>query len=450
MTKHILSKSTFMYGCQCSKRLYFHKFRADLRNPEDEEQTSIFAAGTNVGLLAQGLFPGGVNAEPPDAFSYHIAVAKTKELIEAGQEVIYEAAFNYDGVLCAIDILVKENGKWYAFEVKGSTKVKEPFILDASLQHFVISNSGVPLEDISIIHINNQYVRIGELNIPGLFTKQTIKEQVLANSEFVAGKIAELKTLLREKKEPTIEAGDHCYKPYECDFTGHCWASFQPEPSTIPQNIDTVAIQDFLDEWEYPLYFFDFETIMPAVPEFDHSRPYQQIPFQYSLHKQAAPGGAIEHTEFLGDGITDPREAMLRSLLKEFGDEGSIIVWNKSFEMTRLRELARDFPQFADKIAGILDRIVDLMIPFRRRWYYLPAFNESASLKSVLPVLIPELSYQDLEIQEGGLASLIYSQLKLHEPEVQYQHRQHLLDYCRRDTLAMVEIYRHLRNILAT
>lgn len=447
MTKHILSKSTFMYGCQCPKRLYFHKFRADLRNPEDEEQTSIFAAGTNIGLLAQGLFPGGVNAEPPDAFSYHIAVAKTKEFIEAGQEVIYEAAFNYDGVLCAIDILVKQNGKWYAFEVKGSTKVKEPFILDASLQHFVISNSGVPLEDISIIHINNQYVRIGELNIPELFTKQTIKEQVLANSEFVAGKIAELKTLLREKNEPIIEAGDHCYKPYECDFTGHCWANFQPEPSTIPHNIDRGAIQDFLDEWEYPLYFFDFETIMPAVPEFDHSRPYQQIPFQYSLHKQAMPNGKVEHSEFLGDGITDPREAMLRSLLNELGDRGSIIVWNKTFEMTRLRELARDFPRYADEIAGVLDRIVDLMMPFRRRWYYLPAFNESASLKSVLPVLIPELSYQDLEIQEGGLASLIYSQLKLHEPEVQDQHRQHLLDYCRRDTLAMVEIYRYLRNI---
>ncbi len=447
MTKHILSKSTFMYGCQCPKRLYFHKFRYDLRNLDDEEQTSIFAAGTNIGLLAQGLFPGGVSAEPPDAFSYHIAVAKTKELVEGGQEVIYEAAFNFDGVLCAIDMLVKKNGKWYAYEVKGSTKVKEPFILDASLQHFVISNSGVPLEDISIIHLNNQYVRIGELNIQELFTKQTIKEQVIANRDFIASKIVELKTLLKDKKEPVIGTGDHCYKPYECDFTGHCWANFQAEPSTIQLNIDREAIREFLEEWQYPLYFFDFETIMPAVPEFDHSRPYQQIPFQYSLHKQQTVGSEVEHSEFLGDGITDPREALLRSLLGELGDKGSIIVWNKTFEMTRLRELARDFPQFADAIARVLERVVDLMIPFRRRLYYLPAFNESASLKSVLPALIPELSYAELNIQDGGTASLIYSQLKHHLPEVQEQHRKYLLEYCRLDTLAMVEIHRHLKNL---
>ncbi len=444
MSRHILSKSTFMYGCQCPKRLYMHKFQSDFRNPEEEAQTSIFAAGTNIGLLARELYPGGVSAEPPDPFSFHISVEKTAKLIEQQQSVIYEAAFNFEGVLCAIDILVNEGGKWHAFEVKGSTKVKEPFILDASLQHYVISNCGLPLEDISIVFLNNQYARIGELELQKLFSRQSIKNEVIGNRDFVHEKIAELKLLLKEKKEPVIDIGAHCYKPYECDFTGHCWANFEPEASTSEKYIDRESISTVLNEWEYPLYFFDFETIMPAVPEFDFSRPYQQIPFQYSLHKQRTEESEINHVEFLGDGTTDPREALIISLLKELGDHGSIVVWNKTFEVTRLREIARDFPKYAQAIELLLERIVDLMVPFRKKWYYLPEFNNSYSLKAVLPILVPDLSYGNLEIQEGGMASLIYAQLKHHEPEVQKQHREHLLAYCKLDTLAMVKIYRKL------
>lgn len=433
-----------MYGCQCPKRLYMHKFNSAFRNPEEEAQTSIFAAGTNVGILARDLFPGGVNAEPPDFFSYHIAVEETKEFIDTGHKIIYEAAFNFEGVLCAIDILVNEGGKWHAYEVKGSTKVKEPFILDASLQHYVISNCGLPLEDISIVFLNNQYVRTGELELQKLFSRQSIKNEVIGNRDFVHGKIAELKLLLREKKEPIIDIGAHCYKPYECDFTGHCWTNFEPEVSTSQEYVDIESIRTFLDEWEFPLCFFDFETIMPAVPEFDYSRPYQQIPFQYSLHTQDTKNSEIRHVEFLGDGFTDPREGLIISLLQQLKGHGSIVVWNKTFEMTRLREIARDFPKYANSIELILEQIVDLMVPFRKKWYYLPEFNDSYSLKAVLPVLVPELSYGDLTIQEGGTASLIYSQLKNHEAEVQSQHRERLLEYCKLDTLAMVEIYRKL------
>jgi hypothetical protein len=154
MSRHVLSKSTFMYGCQCPKRLYMHKFQSEFRNPEEEAQTSIFAAGTNIGLLARELYPGGISAEPPDPFSFHLSVEQTRKLIEQKQSVIYEAAFNFEGVLCAIDILVNEGEKWHAYEVKGSTKVKEPFILDASLQHYVISNCGLPLKDIAIIFVS--------------------------------------------------------------------------------------------------------------------------------------------------------------------------------------------------------------------------------------------------------------------------------------------------------
>lgn len=167
-TKHILSKSTFMYGCQCPKRLFLHKFHPELRNPLNEQQKLLYTSGTNVGILAQELFPGGVNAEPPNPYSYHISVAKTKEFIENGHEIIYEAAFVFDGVLCAIDILVKIDGKWNAFEVKSSTAVKNTYIDDASLQHYVITNAGIPLEDIFIVHMNNNYVRNGRIEFKGI------------------------------------------------------------------------------------------------------------------------------------------------------------------------------------------------------------------------------------------------------------------------------------------
>ena len=184
---------------------------------------------------------------------------------------------------------------------------------------------------------------------------------------------------------------------------------------------------------------------MPAVAEFNESRPYQQIPTQYSLHIQKSKDSELEHTSFLGDGITDPREALIKELLASVGNEGSIIVWNQTFEISRLKELARDFPQYEKQICDVIERVVDLMIPFRTKQYYLPDFNESYSIKKVLPVLVPELSYSDLAIQEGGSASLIYSELKNQSMEIQIEQRKNLLEYCKLDTLAMVKILRKIK-----
>jgi Domain of unknown function(DUF2779) len=441
-TKHILSKSTFVYGCQCPKRLYLHKFKPELRNPEDEAQQSIFSSGTNVGLLAQGLFPGGINAEPPDAFSYHLSVEKTQQLIKEGVNIIYEACFNYDGVLCAIDVLVKEDNKWYAFEVKGTTGVKSQHIVDAALQYFVIIKSGIKLEDIFIVHLNNQYVRRGEINVQELFTKQTIHEQVKAQQEFIETKIVELKKVISDRIEPIIEVGDQCDKPYPCDFSDYCWKNVEVEErnSDLEEYINKEYLKEFFSEFQYPLFYFDFETIMPAVPEFNNSRPYQQIPFQYSLHIQRNKNSELEHKEFLGDGTNDPRELLIKGLLSSLGNKGSIIVWNQTFEISRLKELARDFPKYEKQIYEVIERVVDLMVPFRKKQYYHPDFNESYSIKKVLPVLVPELNYSALEIQDGGSASLIYSELKNQNEGIQKEQRKNLLEYCKLDTLAMVKI----------
>ncbi len=474
-----------MYGCQCPKRLFLHKFKRELRNPADEKQQAILDAGTNVGELARQLFKHSVDASPPDNYSYHISVEKTKELINRDVPIIYEAAFQYEGVLCALDILVKQGKYWYAFEVKSSTSVKDQHIQDAALQYFVLRNCGLPLEDISIIYLNNEYVRKGELDINQLFATQSILTEVLEQQEVVANKINELKALLAQREIPAVDIGPHCHVPYACDFTDHCWAHMPKENSVfdlrrgpgwelyeagykhldeIPADyemsskalaqltyyrtgdiyIDKESITEFLEPFTYPLYFFDFETIMPGIPEFEDSRPYQQIPFQFSLHVQRQKDSELEHYEFLGDGLADPRPALMKRMIDLLGNAGSIICYNMSFEKSRIKELALFYPDYETELLAINARVVDLMIPFQKQWYYHPAFKGSYSIKAVLPVLVPELQYSDLDIQEGGTASLVYSQLKFQDKDTATIQRQALRDYCKLDTLAMVRIFKHL------
>ena len=191
--KHILSKSTFMYGNQCLKRLWLHKFNPKVRDEQDEAQAALFQSGTDVGLLAQKRYYGGIDASPIDAFHYQQSVVDTANLIVRGAKVIYEAAFQFDGVLAAMDIMVKRKDKWYAYEVKSSTGVKEPYLQDAALQYHVITNSGIELEDIFILHLNNKYVRNGDLDLQQLFTPTSILEEIKIRQAGIASKINQLK-----------------------------------------------------------------------------------------------------------------------------------------------------------------------------------------------------------------------------------------------------------------
>jgi len=445
MAKHQLSKSTFMYGVQCPLRLYLHKFRPELKNPVDEDQEAIFATGTNVGLLAQSVFPGGVDVTPPDAYSYPISATKTLEAIKQGVKIIYEATFYYDDIMCAVDILVNKKGKWYAYEVKSVNNVKPQHKMDAALQYYVLKNAGIKVEDFFIMHFNKEYVKRGEIEVDKLFTSTSVLKDILEFQEFIQTKSSELKKLLLSKKEPKIEPGDHCSKPYECDFTNHCWKNVVEEKIDYGKKaIDKKAIKEFVDSLEYPLYYFDFETVGYAVPVYDESRPYQAVPFQYSLHIQRSKNSDLEHLYFLGDGINDPREALINELISHVNDKGTILVWFKPFESGKLKDLARDYPKYEEKLYRILDRIIDLMEPFKRNHYYDPRFEGSASIKKVMPVLIPELSYGDLEIQEGMAASTAYANIKEQPKDEQMKIRQALLDYCHLDTLAMVKILEKL------
>lgn len=483
--KHLLSKSTFMYGCQCPKRLHLHKHRPELKNPVDERVEFIKASGTAIGILAQQLFPGGVDASPKDTYSYQESVLKTQELIAQGETTIYEAVFQYEGVLCALDMLVKENGVWHAYEVKGTASVKEQHVEDAAFQHYVITRCGIELDDISIVHLNNQYIRKGLLDIQQLFKRQSILKEVVALQHSVQRKIDQLKDMLT-KPEPIADIGPHCVSPYECDFTNHCWAHIPKTDSVfdlgpriswklyqegylhldhIPPDyplskstshqldhyrsgetsIDRHAIQQFIGTLQYPLYYLDFETVWPGVPEFDNAHPFQQIPFQFSLHVQHSADGETMHYEFLGDGLNDPREALTHELIKLCGAAGTILCYNASFERQRIEQLATLYPLQAERLLMLTDRLGDLMIPFRNRWYYHPELKGSYSIKNVLPVLCPDLRYDKLIIREGNAAGMVYAQLKLQDEDTAALQRKHLLAYCKMDTLAMVRVLEALR-----
>ena len=489
MQKHILSKSTFIRGIQCEKSLYLNKHAKSLRDPLSPEQEAIFSQGTNVGELAQGLFPGGVDCSPESYYNFQESVEKTHQEIKKGTKVIYEAAFQFNGVLAALDILVKEDDGWHAYEVKSSTKVSETYEMDATIQYYAISNSGIELKDISIVYINNQYTKDGPLDIHELFTIESVNDRVQELIVGIPNQVARFKNVLTASDSPNIDIGEHCHNPYGCDFSGHCWkhipdysifniarlrkpkkfdlynqgiVNVEDIPDDCDLNdkqwmqvesernqesfIDKRAIEKFVNDLEYPIYHLDFETFATAVPVFDGSRPYQQLVFQYSLHIEYEDG-RLEHKEFLAqaDG-TDPRIEFISRLIEDCGSSGSVMVYNRGFESGKIEDLIEFSPRHKVALQEIIDRIVDLMVPFRERWYYTPEMQGSYSIKKVLPALVPELSYDNLDIKGGGEASSAFSQMVqgTFDGDID-ETRKHLLAYCKMDTLAMVEILKEIK-----
>ncbi len=454
-------------------------------------QKAIFKRGTNVGELAQQLFPGGERAAEGDPPDYEKALRKTKELIDCNTKVIYEAAFMFNDVLSIADIFFMEKGGAKVYEVKSSTSISETYLNDAALQYYVISGQGIRVKDFSIIYINNQYIRKGNLNLEELFTTESVLELILPMQKSVKENINRLKKVILKKKMPGIDIGEHCYNPYTCGFFNYCRKHI-PEvsifdfsgmhlakkyelyrngiirlddvPEDFPLNknnklqldvfksgkplIDKNAINNFISDLHYPLYFMDFETFQPAVPLFDNSKPYQQIPFQYSVFLKKNKNSEAEHFEFLAEPGDDPRKKFTENLLKVTKGKGDVLVYNKTFEITRLNEIARDFPEYADEIEKLVSRIKDLMIPFQKKYYYAPEMKGSYSIKAVLPALVPELSYDELEINEGGLASIAYESLQT-ETDMMFiaEIKQQLLEYCKLDTLGMVKILEKLSGL---
>ena len=489
----LLSKSRFMSGLQCHKRLYLECFHRDLSDPVDEWQQSIFDAGTNVGELARSLYPSGVLIDE-DHFHHEDAMISTRAaLTNLGLPAVFEAAFLCDDVRIRVDILARlGRDSFELIEVKSNTGLKDEHIPDVAVQLYVLTGCGISIRRACLAHLNKEYVYGGgDYDLNQLFCVEDITNEAREMQDDISLALAAMRLPLWDAEPPDVAARRQCTRPYQCQFYCHCHAD-EPEHhvSQLPgarekllRSLEEVGIEDIRDippgfsglsaiqqrvrdcvvnerfhlddelpralrELAYPVHFLDFETFNPALPVYVETRPYQVIPFQWSDHILDR-NGKLRHEEFLHEGSTDPREPFARSLLTALGAEGSIVVYS-GFEAARIRELAAALPSLSTELLGLLEsRIVDLLQLVRKHCYH-PEFRGSFSIKSVLPALVPELDYSDLEIRDGGMASVAYAEMIQPEtlPERRDFLRRSLLAYCKRDTEAEVRLFQTLQSSL--
>ena len=479
----LLSKSKYLNGLQCPKLLWI-SVNDKTKMPEVDESTQkLFDQGQIVGEFAKKLFPEGINIPVKD---FNKNLTTTKELLTKNKP-LFEPAFLINRLYSRADILEPTNNGWNIIEVKSSTEVKEVNIQDVAFQRYVYEKAGLKIDRCYLLHINNKYVRHDEINPKELFTKEDITIPVNEELKFVDDRIIEMLEII-DSKEPNTTISKNCKEPYECQMKELCWSFLPKENSVfdlyrggknswelfnrnilsikdIPEDfklndkqqiqfncertnephINKNAITKFLKDLKYPLYFLDFETYQTAIPLYDGLKPYQQIPFQFSVHKINSKGKKT-HYSFIASGKKDPRKKFLNAIKRKLGVKGSIIIYNQSFEQSRLKEIGDYFPEEKETVNKIISRMIDLLIPFRNFDYYNRKQEGSASIKYVLPAMC-SLSYSGMEIANGSLASIRYAYIthggaKLTEIR---KVRDDLKKYCSLDTEAMVVILEELK-----
>jgi predicted RecB family nuclease len=489
-----ISKSKFMAGVQCLKRLYFLVHEPQLAAQPDGADEAIIEQGKEVGLLARKLFPGGVEVDGSGGLGE--AIRKTRELImNQAVPAIFEAVFEHQDVIVKADILQRrKEDHWRLVEVKSTADLKEHHLEDVAIQSYVLSHSGLKLASAWLAHINRDYVLAGTTVDPHqFFLLRNLAQRVRNLRPTLVFQLRSQFRVLAMPAPPDVPTGPHCINPVVCEFFRHC---NHPKPkdhiSRIPrlhgsaiEQLEQMGIESIHDipadfdlsefqrrvctamqtgqawfseeletEFEslsYPLYFMDFETVNPAIPRFPGMHPYDHLPFQWSVHVKMETDATPEHFEFLAMDGDDPRRAFISSLCEALGEHGSIIVYNQQFESERLRDLAGWLPEYAQRIRNIQARLCDLLPVVRNRVYH-PEFGGSFSLKAVLPAFVPEMTYEGMEVPNGQAAGRAWeSMISGNSSEADRQAmRRALLDYCGQDTLALVRLLEALQNRYTT
>lgn len=485
----LLSKSTYLMGLQCPKLLW-HRYNAKelLEQPGTLAQ-AIFDQGHEVGAWAKRLYPDGIEIAPGVTDFDDVCTETQRELVL--RKPLFEPAFRAAGGYARIDILNPvDKDAWDLIEVKSSTSVKDVYLEDVAFQAQICTAAGLTIRHCYVLHINSDYVRQGEIDAQQLFTQVDVTLKVSALGAKIADRIVEFSRVISATEHPVVNIGPHCNSPYACPLTHRCWA-FLPEynvmtltrgtkrgfqlvaqgitairdiPATTkltkaqgiqqrsilanaPQ-IDATQIKAFLARLKYPLHYLDFETMGSAVPWFDGSGPFEQIPFQFSLHIVRGPGAEPEHRSFLAEGCDDPRLRFMAALVEAIEPTGSILAYNAPFERGVLAGCASVLPQHAAWVKSLQPRIIDLLEPFRKFHCYHPAQHGSASIKAVLPAFTSK-DYSELAIGEGGTASLEFVRVTYTKvsAEERAKVRRHLEEYCQMDTLAMVWLTEKLHEL---
>jgi hypothetical protein len=487
----LLSKSKYLVGLQCPKLLWITVNKPELIPEVSEATKHIFDQGHIVGKLAHSLYPKGINIQIDD---FQNNLKQSTELLKK-RKPLFEAAFSADNLYSRVDIL-KPAGKdeWDLIEVKSATEVKDVNLHDVSFQRYCLEKAGLKIRNCILMHINNEYVRKGRINPKQLFKLVDITSEVNETICGIQERIDSMFKIINSKTCPETRISPQCYDPYDCPLLEKCFG-FLPENNifnlysggkkcfelfeqgvytikdihmdfelterqaiqkncekTGKTHINKEGIKDFLNKLKYPIYYLDFETYGTAIPLYDGIKPYQQIPFQFSLHIQDK--NKLIHHSFLAKGAGDPRKQFISQLKKVLGTKGSIVVYNQGFEQDKLVKLAKAFPKYKKWVDSVVKRMVDLLLPFRNFHYYNPEQQGSASLKSVLPALTGK-SYEGMEIAEGGTAPLRYlfithgaSDGRKATPKEVKEIRHNLELYCGLDTEGMVWIVDELRKLV--
>lgn len=479
-----LSKSSYLAGLACTRKLWLKLWRPELQAQPQGMTALIMEQGSRFGELVHRLYADAVLINI-DRSNLAQAEVDTRAAIAAGALTILEATYRAGQYRVSCDVVERlSDGSWHLIEVKSSTAVKPEHIPDLAFQSYVMQRAGYRVSRCSVMHANTQ----GHgADISSLFNVVDVSDQVADYLPVVALDLDHLLPLLEEScRIPEMEFKKICVG---CDFQSHCWAQIEqptiyesidariiptmkaqgifyvddiPADYELPArtrsmvdrmqqkrvDIDPTPIQKLLDELRYPLHFLDFESVATAVPLLEDSSPWQKYAFQYSLHVQKVDG-EISHFEFLHDRRSDPGEALARSLLAHIDSVGSVIVYNKTMEQGVLNTLAKQFPQMADGLRQISKRIWDLEVVFRKHYRHWQ-WGTKSSIKYVLPSLVPELSYEDLDIGDGGKASLQW--LRMIETEDRHEKEAMaiaLKRYCELDTFAMVRLLEVVKKQLA-
>jgi predicted RecB family nuclease len=480
-----LSKTRYMSGRQCSKKLWQTVYEPG--NVEEALPGTVKGMGIEVGIKARLLWPDGVLVDTKWN-DYAEAIERTKALIaDPTVPAIFEAALTHHGVLIRVDALERlRDGRWRLNEVKSSTRIKDEHLEEVVLQTYVIVGSGLELADAHLVYINHKYVRDKEINWNALFCREDVSENMIPLLPQVPERIANMHEVLCSTEAPDVRPSRHCFKPHDCEFWERCisdkpkdWVFYIPRISSADfdelESFDVISMRDVPNGFPLnpkqrrvvdvaksgevyrspklanilpllapPASYLDFETFSPAIPIYANTRPYQRIPFQWSLHHDDGTGSLI-HAEFLANGGTDPRREFSETLLQVSEQSpGMIFAWSQ-FEEKVIRDMSELFPDLAERLTALLYRIVDLLQIVREHVAH-PDFQGSYSMKAVAPAIAPEFTYGDLDIADGGDASAAFYRIvaDLPSPEARGELRQSLKKYCHRDTLALAAVHQWL------